>query len=100
MVHSTQSIQSILHSHREELLHLGVSKLSIFGSVARGENHHDSDVDLLVQFQIGKKNFDNFMDLSFKLEDLLQVRIDLLTEDSLKENFKKSVLSEAIPLEI
>lgn len=93
-------IQSILSNHKRELDALGVSKLSLFGSVARGNSTQNSDIDLLVKFKSGKKNFDNFMNLSFKLEDLLQAHIDLLTEDSLTENFRDSILSEAINIEI
>jgi predicted nucleotidyltransferase len=39
----------------------GVAKIGIFGSFARGEERPDSDVDVLVTFQKGKKTFDNLM---------------------------------------
>ncbi|MCG6162203.1 nucleotidyltransferase family protein, partial [Leptospira bandrabouensis] len=64
------------------------------------ENHEGSDVDILVQFHSGKKNFDSFMDLSFRLEDLLNTHVDLLTEESLTKDLRDFILSEAILIEI
>ena len=75
--------------NNEILKNLGVSKLFLFGSVAKGQNTQISDLDFVVQFQAGKKSFDNFMDLSFTLEELFYTKIDLITEDSLKGNMKK-----------
>ncbi|EPG66150.1 putative toxin-antitoxin system, toxin component [Leptospira wolffii serovar Khorat str. Khorat-H2] len=40
------------------------------------------------------------MDLSFKLEDILKARVDLLTKDSLSGNIKDSILAEALDIEI
>ena len=93
-------IQAILSDHKKELSALGVRELSLFGSVARGNNKINSDIDLLVKFEKGMKNFDNYINLSFKLEDLLESKVDLLTEESLTENFRNSILSEAISIEI
>ncbi|MCG6154145.1 MULTISPECIES: nucleotidyltransferase family protein [Leptospira] len=93
-------VKDILVEHKQELLNLGVQKLLLFGSVARNENHEGSDVDILVQFHSGKKNFDSFMDLSFRLEDLLNTHVDLLTEESLTKDLRDFILSEAILIEI
>lgn len=93
-------VQDILVEHKQEFLNLGVHKLLLFGSVARNENREGSDVDILVQFRSGKKNFDSFMDLSFRLEDLLNTHVDLLTEESLTKDLRDSILSEAILIEI
>ncbi|EKO33150.1 MULTISPECIES: nucleotidyltransferase family protein [Leptospira] len=93
-------VQDILIEHKQELLSLGVQKLLLFGSVARNEAREGSDVDILVQFHSGKKNFDSFMDLSFRLEDLLNTHVDLLTEESLTKDLRDSILSEAILIEI
>ncbi|MFB5652192.1 nucleotidyltransferase family protein [Leptospira wolffii] len=77
-----------------------MQKLFLFGSTARQQNNDNSTIDLLVQFRSGQKSFDNFMDLSFKLEDILKARVDLLTKDSLSENIKDSILAEALDIEI
>ncbi|PNV74030.1 nucleotidyltransferase family protein [Leptospira inadai] len=99
MITSSQ-IQEVLYSHKEELFKLGVQKLFLFGSIARRENTKDSDVDILVRFNSGQKNFDNFMDLSFRLEDILKVHVDLLTEDSISGSVRDSILAEAVDIEI
>lgn len=44
-----------------ELRALGVSRLAVFGSIARGEARPDSDVDILVQFSPGSKTFDRWI---------------------------------------
>ena len=78
----------IMHRIREHddflILH-GIKRIGLFGSYARGEQREDSDIDLLVEFDEGKKSFDNFMDLSFFLEDILGKRIDLLTLESVSQ---------------
>ncbi|WP_208744078.1 nucleotidyltransferase family protein [Leptospira andrefontaineae] len=93
-------VQEIIFAHREELRSLGVEKLFLFGSVAKKKNQETSDVDLLVKFHFGKKNFDNFMDLSFHLEKILEEDVDLMTDDSLSEKFRNSIMSEALEIEI
>ena len=100
MFQTVQNIEKTLLENNEILKNLGVSKLFLFGSVAKGQNTQISDLDFVVQFQAGKKSFDNFMDLSFTLEELFYTKIDLITEDSLKGNMKKIIMSEVIPFEI
>jgi predicted nucleotidyltransferase len=46
-----------------------VKLLAVFGSMARGDDHEGSDVDVLVEFE-GKATFDNFMGLKPELEEL------------------------------
>lgn len=43
-----------------ELLKLGIKKIGIFGSVKRGEETKESDVDILIEFQPGKKKLSKF----------------------------------------
>lgn len=72
-----------------------VKDLSLFGSVARGEASSKSDIDVLVTFK-QKANFDNFMDLKFYLEDLLQTGVDLVTQKALRQQIKKAIEQEII----
>ncbi|MGH9835584.1 MAG: nucleotidyltransferase family protein, partial [Blastocatellia bacterium] len=53
-----------------------------------------SDVDILVEFEPEKKSFDNFMRLSFLLEDLFDRRVDLITTESLSPYIGPHILSE------
>lgn len=60
----------------------------------------DSDVDILVEFDTGKRTYDNFIDTCFLLEDLLGRRVELVTIDSLSPYIKPYVLKEVeyVPL--
>ncbi len=70
-------------------------RVSLFGSVARGEARVDSDVDLLVQFDPERKTFHNFMDLCFLLDDLLQRRVEVVTTEALSPFIGPHILREA-----
>lgn len=72
----------------------GVKRIGIFGSSARREAKKDSDIDVLVEFEEGKKTFDNFMDLTFFLEEVLGRKVDLVTLEALRPELKTSILKE------
>lgn len=78
-----QLLLSLLISNQARIQQYGVEKLGIFGSFARNEQRADSDIDLLVEFKPGQKNFDNFMQLSFFLEELFHRPVELVTPESL-----------------
>jgi predicted nucleotidyltransferase len=65
-----QDLIEAISENRERIKSFGVNGLGIFGSFSKGTSTDSSDVDLLVDFIPEKKNFDNFMDLSFFLEAL------------------------------
>ena len=65
----------------------------LVGSYARGDRTNLSDIDILIHFQKGKKSFDNYMDLKFFLEDLLEGhKVDLVIDDALKPALKERIL--------
>jgi predicted nucleotidyltransferase len=72
-----------------------VRNLSIFGSIVRDESTDDSDVDVLVVFD-REGSFDLFMDLKFYLEDLLGVKIDLVTDKALRPQIRRAIEQELI----
>ena len=73
----------------------GVKSLAVFGSMARGDDHEGSDVDVLVTFET-RATFDNFMGLKLDLEDLFGRRVDLLTPRSLSPEMSDEIEKEAI----
>ncbi|APW61886.1 nucleotidyltransferase family protein [Paludisphaera borealis] len=73
----------------------GVKSLAVFGSMARGDEREDSDVDILVTFE-GKATFDDFMGLKLDLEDLFGRRVDLLTPKCLRPAMEAKIHKEAI----
>lgn len=70
-----------------------VNKASLFGSIVRGETTEDSDIDLLVEFS-GKKSLLDLAGLKIELEELLKVRVDVLTYSSLHPLLKERILGE------
>jgi len=90
-------IISLLRLHEPELKErFGIARIGIFGSFARGEERPDSDVDVLVTFQEGKKTFDNFMGTRFYLEDLFHRKVDLVTDAALKPLIRDPILRDVI----
>jgi hypothetical protein len=73
----------------------GATNLRVFGSVARGEDTPDSDVDLLVEAPAGTGLF-TLLALEAELQRILKVDVDLGTVDGLKPRVRGEVLAEAI----
>lgn len=83
MVTNKQQVIQTLKNNSRRLQEFGVDKLGVFGSFASGKQNNDSDVDLLVLFKPGQKNFQNFMGTADLAESLLGRNVDLLTPESL-----------------
>ncbi len=71
--------------------------VAVFGSHARGDFHADSDLDLLVDMDPGASLFD-LVGLQHFLENRLGCKVDVGTRNSLREEIRESVFSEAIYL--
>lgn len=69
----------------------------VFGSVLRGEDGEDSDIDILVDTLPDATLFD-LGGLQMDLQDLLGVRVDLLTPAELPKRIRAEVLAEAAPI--
>ncbi len=67
-----------------------VERLGVFGSVSRGEESQDSDVDVLVEFS-GPATFDGFFGLKEFLESSLERRVDLVTRAALRDEILPSI---------
>ncbi|MEW6350531.1 MAG: nucleotidyltransferase family protein [Thermodesulfobacteriota bacterium] len=87
-------ILSLIEERQEQIRAFGVKRLGLFGSFARGHAREDSDVDLLVEFEEGRKTFDAFMQLAFFLEDLFGRRVELITPESLSPFIGPHILQE------
>jgi predicted nucleotidyltransferase len=92
-----QTKTDILHlikQHQDKIRSLGVKKLGLFGSFVREEQNSESDIDLLIEFEEGAKNFDNFMQLSFLLEEFLGWPIELVTIESVSPYILSHIAQE------
>jgi uncharacterized protein len=94
-------LNQLIQEKRPEILKIaarhGAYNLRRFGSVARGEADEASDVDLLVEWEPDRSLLDLGGFLS-DLEDLLQCKVDVVTERGLKNRIRERVLQEAVPL--
>lgn len=93
-VATKEEVMTLLIQNQARIRALGVQRLGLFGSFVREQQASESDIDLLVEFRVGKKTFDNFIRLSFLLEDVLQRRVELITPDSLSPYIGPRILSE------
>jgi uncharacterized protein len=73
----------------------GLRSLAVFGSMARGDDHEGSDVDILTTFE-GPATFDRYMGLKLELEDLLGRPVDLGTPQTLRPELRASVEKDII----
>ena len=87
-----------LASKRDQILALaaarGAQRLRIFGSVARGEDHEGSDIDLLIDMPAGTSLL-QIVGLQQDIEDALGMRVDLCTERELHPSLRPRILAEA-----
>jgi len=71
--------------------------IAVFGSYVRGEQKEGSDVDILVRFLEGATLF-NFVGLANFLEEKLNLKVDIVPVDTVREEIREDVLKEAIYL--
>jgi predicted nucleotidyltransferase len=73
----------------------GARDVRMFGSAARGEEGEDSDIDFVVSLEPGRTLLD-LTRLEVRLEQLLGRRVDVVTEDGLREPIRSTALREAV----
>lgn len=71
-----------------------VRQLGLFGSYVRDEQTEDSDIDILVDFEKGHKDFFNYMKLKDYLERVLGREVDLVMKDAVKPRLKDIISKE------
>ncbi len=95
------AMQQVLRNKREDILKLaaryGATRLRVFGSIIRGEETQNSDVDFLVTFEPNRSLLDL---IGFKqdVQELLGREVDVVSEGGLSPYLRDKVLREAQPL--
>jgi uncharacterized protein len=88
-------IKTTLSSLKPDLLaRYPIESLAIFGSYARNDQSETSDLDVMVEFndRIGIR----FIDLAEELENILKMKIDLVSKKGIKEKYLKSIDTDLI----
>ena len=93
--------KELLRTKRDDILLIakkyGVYNVRIFGSVARGEDDAESDIDFLVDME-PKHSLLDLGGFLIEVEDLLGCKVNAVTENGLRDRIRERVLKEAIPL--
>jgi predicted nucleotidyltransferase len=97
----TTPLRTLIEAHRQEIKeivarHRGRS-IALFGSVARGEERGDSDIDFLVELEPDARPIE-ILSIGVELEEALGVKVDVGTPASLRERVRDEVLAEAVLL--
>ena len=89
------AVLSILKEKQSEIAgRFSVRRIGVFGSFARGTAGPKSDVDILVE--LDKPTFDNYMDLKFYLEEVLNHPVDLVIHEAVKPRLKPIIEQEVL----
>lgn len=81
-----------LRLHEAELRSLGVARLSLFGSVARGDDTEDSDVDLAIEMdRVAERTAFDYFTISDRLKELLGGEVDVLSEPARRERMQREL---------
>lgn len=81
-------------SEKKQLAFYGVKNIGLFGSFVRGDQTPLSDIDILVEFLPEKHTFDNFMEVAFLLEKILERKVELITPEALSPYIGPHILKE------
>lgn len=94
-------MHELLNEKRDAILQLaafhGAVNVRIFGSVARGDNVPESDIDFLVDLEANRSLFD-LGGLLMDLQELLGHRVDVTTERGLRPRIRERVLRDVVQL--
>ena len=94
IVQTKEQIFTLLDQHQEELKNFGVKRWGLFGSFLHDCQDYQSDIDLLIEFEAGKKSYDNYIHLAFFIEELFGRPVDLVTPESLSPYIGPHILRE------
>jgi predicted nucleotidyltransferase len=94
-------MQTIIEKNLPKLKELcqkyDIKTMYVFGSASSDDFKEDSDIDILINFKEGisiEKYTDNYFELHYKLEELFNRKIDLVTENSLANPYLKDSIDK------
>lgn len=94
---SREYILSEIKQQKQKLQNLGVVRIGLFGSYAKEEQSEKSDIDILIEFEPEKENFDNYMSVYDILENTFSnEKIEIVTKNGLSPYIGPKILKEVI----
>lgn len=87
-----------LKQHEAELKTLGVKHIYLFGSTVRGEARPDSDVDLFIDYERGRFNLFDLMEVRERASTILGQQADITTRDSLHKLLRTQIEAAAVQI--
>jgi len=94
---SKEFILSEMKQQKRELQNLGIVRIGLFGSYVRDEQTEKSDIDILLEFEPEKENFDNYMTVYDILENLFRnEKVEIVTKNGLSPYIGPQILKEVI----
>jgi uncharacterized protein len=92
-----EHVIATLRGNESVLRALGIIRLSLFGSTARGDDRPDSDIDLLAAFDdIRRISLLNVVGMEEQISRMLGCTVELVEEGTLKTRVQKKVEVEAV----
>ena len=100
MIQSLAEIKARLQAEKPYLYEkYGVTEIGVFGSYVRGEQHADSDIDILVTLTDPPRiSLLDLVDLQYYLSDLLGLEVDVALKSNLRKRIGKRSLNEVLPI--
>jgi predicted nucleotidyltransferase len=99
--HATMTIEEVRSRFRDQIVAAagkrGAHNIRVFGSVARGDQQHGSDIDFLVDFEPGRSLLD-LTGLWLDLEAVLGCKVDVVSSRGLKPRLASEVMRDAVAL--
>ncbi len=92
-----EEIKNILLKEKKDIQkRFYVKTIGIFGSFVMNRQTKKSDIDILVEFKKGHKDFFNYMRLKYYLEQLLGRKVDLVIKEAIKPELRQKIFNEVV----
>src|ERR1700731_2059379 len=92
-----QDAIAILRRHADTLRSKGMRHAALFGSVARGDNRPDSDIDILVEFDpAARVTIFDYVGLKNYIASLFEGRVDVIDREALKSHLRRPPVRDAV----
>jgi uncharacterized protein len=94
---NSEDVIAVLRRHESALRARGIRHAAVFGSIARGDNRPDSDVDILVEFEPGAEgSIYDYMRLKDYIAGLFERPVDVIDRDALKPHLRAPSARDAV----